>query len=239
MGRQIFALVADALSVALYGYASRFLLDRLQQKGVGNAVLIGLLYLLFCASVYLLMRMPPTGAPRDPEPGIFAFATAWCFAVLVAAMIGGAGGLGGWLDRLPGGGASLSAWLVLSLVVVGFVIVSAYPLALWAGLSEAPLAAGRSAQAIELLALVGVNLMIVLTAVQWEAFFGPSEPYTGLTWRAKALIFTLFWLVFLIFVSAPRLVFLVRRPGWPAAVTFLFGTGYFVWRSLSRSAWVP
>ncbi len=236
--RQFGALAADALAVLAYAGASHLLFERFQQKAGGNAVVVGAIYLVFCLSVYVLLRLPTADHSGPREPGAFAFFSAWCFAVLVPAMIAGSSGL---LDRFlaqdVNATGSPPGWIIVALTVCGFVVVSLYPLSFYLGKASDPIPDSTLTPWIEFAALLGINLMIVLTAVQWEVFFAGSEPYTGLTWRAKVLIFLVVYLVFLLFVAAPRMVFLERNPGWFAAVTFLAETAWFVWSSMAGKAW--
>lgn len=236
--RQFGALAADALAILAYAGASHFLFERFQQRAAGNAVVVGAIYLLFCLSVYVLLRLPTADHSGPREPGTFALISAWCFAVLVPAMIAGSSGV---LDRVLATDSiatgSPQNWMIVALTVVGLLVVTLYPLSFYLGKASDPLPESAHTAWIEFAALLGVNLMIVLTAVQWEVFFAGSEPYTGLTWRAKVLIFLVIYLVFLLFVAAPRMVFLERNPGWFAAATFLAETAWFVWSSMAGKAW--
>lgn len=236
--RQLAALLADGAALLVYAGLSHVLLERFQQKTPGNAVVIGLLYLVFCLSVYVLLRLPSADHSGPREPGGFAFFSAWCFAVLVPAMMAGSSGL---FDQFLADHADATSVSTGLLVMVGvlavLLFVALYPAAFWAGKAAEPLRETAGTPWLEFAALLGINLMIVLTAVQWEVTFANTEPYTDLTWRAKALIFGVVYVTFLIFLAAPRLVFLVRKPGWIAAATFLLETGWFVWRSLAGKAW--
>jgi hypothetical protein len=87
------------------------------------------------------------------------------------------------------------------------------------------------------LALLGVNLMIIISMAQWEVAFQAESPYEGLGMGAKIMIFAAVYLFFLIFYGAPRFMFYKANPSLLAVGTFFAQTAFYLWRFLDGSAW--
>ena len=85
--------------------------------------------------------------------------------------------------------------------------------------------------------LLGVNVMILTTVGFWSAYFADTEPYVGLAMGGKILIFIMAYIFFMLFFAAPRMLFLLKRPGTAGVATFILQTGFYVWQLLSGTAW--
>ena len=223
-------LLADLLGIVLYMLLLPHLVSAFRQPSVMNTLLVGAVYLLFCGAVYLLRRQPPRTATSH-QWLLAALATNFGFFVLYM-MADGAGFFDN-LDRLdgtPGTGMVLGITLGAGLLLV---LVFLYPVLLSIDIRPAAEATvGR-----HFLSLLGINLMILVTAAYWQVAFAGAEAYEGLALGGKLLIFLVVYLFFLLFFAAPRTLSLLKNPSWVALASFLLQTGYYVWNSLSRGAW--
>ena len=223
-------VLADLSGVLLYLLLLPRLVSAFSQPSIASALFIILVYLSFCGSVYLLRRQPPSVAPRYQD---LLASTGLLFSLFVGYMVAESAGFFanvGELDSDPGPVAILA---VLISGALWLALLFLYPLLL--SLPIAP--AEATTQAQSLLALLGVNLMILVTAAYWQATFADVEPYDDLTAGGKLLIFLAVYLFFLLFFAAPRALILLRSPASLPLISFLLQTGYYVWNSLSGNAW--
>lgn len=223
-------VAADVLSVALYLLVLPRLVTVLQRPGLLNALLIGGVYLLFCGAVYLLRRQPPAAATG--HRGILA-ALGVTFSLFVTYMMADSAGFFANVEQLdPTPGVGMMA-AITGGAVVWLALVALYPVLL--SVEVAPVGAGTAGR--HFLSLLGVNLMILVTAAYWQVFFAGTEPYEGLGPGGKALIFLVVYLFFLLFFAAPRTLAFLKRPTLAALASFLLQTAFYVWDSVSGSAW--
>lgn len=223
-------VAADALGVGLYTLVLPRLVVALQRPSLLNAFLIGAVYLLFCGAVYLLRRQPPRSAPA--HQGLMA-ALGVTFSLFVTYMMADSAGFFANLEGLdpnPGVGAMVA---IMVGAVLWLALIALYPTVLTLSVPQDVAATpGR-----HFLSLVGVNVMIVVTAAYWQVLFSGTEPYDDLAVGGKVLVFLVVYLFFLLFFAAPRLLAFLKKPTHVALLSFLLQTGYYVWRSLSQSAW--
>ncbi|MCJ7680837.1 MAG: hypothetical protein MUP70_08945, partial [Candidatus Aminicenantes bacterium] len=146
-------------------------------------------------------------------------------------------GLFEWLDTISGTLEDKSAALVLGCVILWLILAFLYMIVLIVDIKPSPSKGTFSTWMKELFALLGVNVMILITVGFWHSYFSVVEPYTDLAAGGKILIFLLTYVFFLLFFAAPRMLFLLKRPGVAGVVSFVLQTGYYVWHLLSGTAW--
>jgi hypothetical protein len=231
-------VIADVVAIILYLTLVPRLTTRFQDKSALNAAIVGGVYVLFCVSVFYMRRLEGEAESAYlPSSAALAFFGV-CFGIFVTyIMAEGAGVFDNpeVLDLdLDNTGVSVGlfvgsiAWLAFFLLYPGILIADIQP----------SIARGSSPYFwVELLTLLGTNLMVIVTVAHWEAIFSDTTPYEGLGLGAKLLIFCLTFIFFLLFYGPPRLLFLSKKTHPTAVVTFLLQLGYFVWSSLARTAW--
>lgn len=236
MGWNLTPVAVDLISVVLYSAMLPLLVSRFQQKSAVNSLIIGVVYLLFCLSVYIMRRVEPGSGDSFSidSMAVLGFLGA-AFGMFLTYMAVESGGI---LDNLEidleSGAASFGLmlasilWLGLVFLYAGILLIDIQPT-----ISRGTV----SAMWLELFSLIGVNLMIILTAAFWETIFIGTEPYDTVTIGGKILIFIVTFAFFLFFFAPPRMLFLTRNPSLGAIASFLLQTGYYVWGSLSRNAW--
>lgn len=236
MGWNLTPVAVDLMSVVLYSALLPLLVSRFQQKSMINPLIIGIVYLLFCLSVYIMRRVEPGSGDSFSidSMAVLGFLGA-AFGMFLTYMAVESGGI---LDNLEidlESGAASFGLMVGSFLWLGLVFLYAGILLI----EIKPSIANGSVQAmwLELFSLIGVNLMIIVTAAYWDSYFIGTEPYDAVTVGSKILIFIVTFAFFLFFFAPPRMLFLVRNPGLGAIASFLLQTGYYVWGTLSRHAW--
>jgi hypothetical protein len=160
------------------------------------------------------------------------------FSIFVSFMMADAAGLFDNLDTMDLDANNP----VVSLGAVGGVLIwiawiFVYPGILMANIKPTIGLASSSCPWIELISLLGINLMVIVTAAHWRAYFADTTPYEGLGLGAKLLIFAATFAFFLLFYAPPRLLFLSKVRHASGIVTFLLQLGYIVWDTLTRVAW--
>lgn len=236
MGWNLAPVAVDLMSIGLYAALLPLLVSRFQQKSMINPLIIGLVYLLFCLSVYIIRRVEPGRGEsfNIDSMAVLGFLGA-AFGMFLTYMAVESGGILDHLEiDLESGAASFGLmlasflWLGLVFLYAGILLIDIQPT-----ISHAT----AQAMWLELFSLIGVNLMIILTAAFWETIFIGTEPYDAVTVGGKILIFIATFAFFLFFFAPPRMLFLTRNPSLGAIASFLLQTGYYVWGSLSRNAW--
>lgn len=231
-------MVADLVAVILYSRLVPVLAARFQQKSAVNAALVGSVYLLFCAAVYLMRRLEgETAASAFPNIFLLAF-TGVVFGLLINFMMADTAGIFDNLDLLDFDLNSAAASLGLFTgAIVWFLFTFLYTGVLIAKIRPTIFSTSWQHTLLQFLTLFAVNLMIIVATAHWEAYFAGTEPYDTIAPGGKILIFLLVYLFFLFFYAPPRLLFLMKSPRWTSIVTFLLQTSYYVWRGLSQTAW--
>jgi len=207
------------------------------QKSLFHGGVISLVYMIFCASVVLIRKLPVADSKKSEySRGWLAF-FALFFGIFITYIIAETAGFFTRLDSLPGtieGTAALLVlagfvfWLLLAFLNMVVVLVKIKP---YISLSNSGILL------IEFLGILSVNLMILTVTAFWNAYFIGIEPYEDLAIGGKILIFLFTYIFFLLFFAPPRMLFLLRKSNNLTWLTFLLQTGYFVWDSLSRLAW--
>lgn len=231
-------VIADVVAVILYLTLVPRLTIQFQDKSTLNAAIVGGIYVLFCISVFFMRRLEGEAESAYlPSSALLAFFGV-CFGIFVTYIMAEGSGVFDNLEVLEldldntavniGLFVGSIAWLAFFLLYPGILIANIQPsiardssLYFW----------------VELLTLLGTNLMIIVTVAHWEAFFADTTPYEGLGLGAKLLIFCPTFVFFLMFYGPPRLLFLSKKAHPTALVTFMLQLAYFVWDSLSRTAW--
>lgn len=237
IAKQYTPVAVDLAALLLYTAIVPSLTARFQEKSVGNAIIIGLIYLLFCLAVYLNRKLDGATETYSGWKGALGF-LAVAFGIFVTYMIAESGGI---LDHIDASNLDLdNPWVSLGLLVGGalwFLLLSLYAAILFIEIKPIVPRHTGLVSGLELLSLLGVNLMVIVTVAYWEAVFSGTEPYDSIATGGKILIFLLTYVFFLLFFAPPRLLFLARNPRPAALASFLIQTGYYVWGTLSRSAW--
>jgi hypothetical protein len=222
-------ILADLAGVGLYLLLAPFLLRQFARLGFNNSLWLAAFYILFCFSVHYLRKSRPgqeSTQPRLLENRKLMVTLAVVMALFVATATAY---VTGFLDSVvnlnrtildePAAAIYLllspATWFGLALI---YVLVLSPP----AGSSENETSPAGPTTLSTLLALVGVNLMAVVSAVVFAALFA-RFPAAG-SLPAGILIFLLFLLLFL----PPRLIY-AASTGRPASIlTFLFLLSFLV-----------
>ena len=235
----IIPIIVDIVAMVLAIFLIPRLADRFLQRSVANAVLIAVVYLLFCASVYFLKKLGSEEQSEGWQKGSSLAVLGIFFGIMVTYMMAETAGVFDDLDILDavnpenplhslGIVVGTLLWLVIAMLYAGIMAAAIRP--------SIPEGTGQYAL-VEILGLVGINLMIIVAMAGWESIFADTEPYDSIGFGAKVLIFLLAYFFFLLFFAPPRLVFVAKRPGAASVVTFLIQTAYYVWRFVSTTAW--
>lgn len=220
-------ILADLVSVGLYLLLARFLLSQFAQLGFGNSLWIALFFVIFCVSVHYLRKLRPhreSAAARQLDNKRLRVALAVVMALFTALM---AAYLTGFLDSV----VRLNRTILDEPAATIYLLL---PPASWFGLAliyvlvlSAPMVPSEETPAgpspiTTLLALIGVNLMAIVSAIVLASFF-ERFPAAG-SLPAGILIFLLFLLLFL----PPRLIY-AANTGRPASnLTFFFLLSFLV-----------
>lgn len=220
-------ILADLAGVGLYLLLAPFLLRQFGRLGFNNSLWIAAFYILFCFSVHYLKRFRP--GQENTRPRLLANKKLMVTLAVVMALFAATATayVTGFLDSVinlnrtildePAAAIYLllspATWFGLALI---YVLVLSPP----AGTEETPPTGPTTLST--LLALIGVNLMAVVSAVVFAALFD-RFPAAG-SLLAGILIFLLFLLLFL----PPRLIY-AASTGRPASIlTFLFLLSFLV-----------
>jgi len=230
-------VIADLTGLVLYWTLVPVLTNRFQQKSAASALIIGGIYLLFCMAVFAVRRLEGPAEGAYIQPGGLLIFLAVAFGVFVSYMMADAAGVFDNLDALdPNLSAAASIGLLVGAIVwLGFIFL--YAGILMANIKPTVAHASAAFFGVELLALLGINLMVMVTVAQWEAFFSDTVPYQGLGLGAKFLIFVPSFAFFMLFYAPPRLLFLYKGQQPISIITFLIQMTYIVWGTLNRVAW--
>ena len=230
-------VIADVVTVILYLILFPRLTAFFLNKSLLKGVLVGAIYLIFCASVVIIRKLP---GPADQKTG---YHKGWMgffgvfFGIFVTYMVADTAGFFELLDNMSATLEGKSAAAVLVGVILWLILSFLYLIILIVDIKPTLSKRKFSTWVIEIFALLGVNAMILTTIGSWSAYFSDIEPYVGLAMGGKILIFLLTYIFFMLFFAAPRMLFLLKRPGTAGIVTFILLTGYYVWHLLSGTAW--
>lgn len=230
-------VIADVLAFGLYLILLPRIIAFFLTKSILNGILVGAVYLIFCASVVVVRKLP------NPEEQKAGYRRGWMgffgvnFGIMVTYIMAETAGFFEMLDNISGTIENKTAVAVLGGVLLWLLLAFLYMIVLIVNIKPT-LAKGKfSNWVMELCALLGVNVMILVTVGFWSAYFSDTEPYEGLAIGGKILIFLLTYIFFMFFFAAPRMLFLLKKPGAAGIVTFILQTGYYVWHLLSGTAW--
>jgi hypothetical protein len=230
-------VVADVLAVILYLVFLPSLVDLFLEKSLFNGVLVGLFYLIFCASVVIIRKLP---SPADKNTG---YNKGWMgffgvfFGIFVTFMMAETAGFFEQLNNMSGTIDTKTSAIVLGGLILWLIMAFLFMIVLIINLKPIPSKRKFSTWVIEFFSLFGVNAMILMTVGFWSAYFMDIEPYDGLAAGGKILIFLLTYVFFMLFFAPPRMLFLLKKPNVTGVVTFILQTGYYVWNLLSGKAW--
>lgn len=230
-------IAADLMMLLSYVVFLPHLSAFFSQKTHFHGGVVTFVYLIFCASVVLIRKLPGADSKKSEySRGWLAF-FAVNFGVFITYIIADTAGFFIKLDSLPGtieGTVSLLVlagfflWLLLAFLYMIVVLVKIKP---YTSLSKS------GTLQVEFLGILGVNAMIIMVTSFWNANFSGIEPYEGLAVGGKILIFLVTYIFFLLFFAPPRMLFFLKKSNNYTWLIFLLQTGYFVWDSLSRLAW--
>ena len=201
-----------------------------------NAVLITAAYLAMCVAAFLVKRLKPLGAAASPvETGGFTGTAAVFFGIFVLFMLDQTSGFSASVDVSGSAGTMILPALA---GIAGLALAFAFPIILFVDAKRTIEAGTTRYEVSHTVALVIVNTMALFLLAFWRAYFETgTEPYEDLAMGAKILIFVCVYIVYLLFLTAPRLLLLSLDKGNLAVTSFLLSSAYFVWMSLSTTAW--
>lgn len=230
-------VIADITAVIMFIFFLPRLTDFFLGKSLLNGIFIGCVYLFFCAAVVLIRKLPnPAGQKSGYSKGSMGFFGVF-FGIFVTYMMAETAGFFNYLDQISGTIENKTAVAVLGGVILWLILAFLYMVILIVDIKPTLAKDKFSTWVIELVSLMLVNAMILVTVGFWNAFFSGTEPYEDLAVGGKILIFLLTYAFFMLFFAAPRMLFMLKRPGAAGIVTFLLQTGYYVWHLLSGTAW--
>ena len=129
-----------------------------------------------------------------------------------------------WMERVPGGEATLSV-----LGILGFItVLGLFPTALLASPRPTMAAGSPRAAIVRALALLLGNLMVLVTAAFWQGHLAGSEPM-GLALGGRLLVFVLAYAVFVMFYLPPRLAVAVIDGNRNSLWTLLVALALVIW----------
>ncbi len=214
-------VLADLLGIALYFLLAPALADRLAQFGIGNSLLLGLVFVLFCLAVYALKKLPPLpGPPFRPAAllenrrlsAALGVLFALCYALIIAYVTGFLDSVAN-LNRVVLDEPSSTIYLLLT-PASWFGLALVYMLLLSSPVEPGPAPGSRNYQIAALLGLLGVNLMAVVLAafrLTVAGRFGDGG------WPASVIVL----LLLLLLLLPPRLVHAGRTAQPLSLLTFL------------------
>ncbi|MFC2168177.1 hypothetical protein ACFLRW_04260 [Acidobacteriota bacterium] len=230
-------VIADILTFLLYLILLPHLIDFFLKKSLLSGVLVGFIYLIFCISVVIIRKLP---SQDDQKSGYSKGGMAFLginFGIFLTFMMAETAGIFELIDRMSGTIEGKAAAAVLGGMILWLILAFLYLIILIIDIKPTLSKRKFSTWIFELLSLLGVNAMILTTVGFWSAYFSKIEPYVGLKLSGKILIFLLTYIFFLLFFAAPRMLFLLKRPGAASIVIFILQTGYYIWHFLSCTAW--
>ena len=230
-------LAADIMMFLAYVFFLPYLSAFFNQKSYSHGGVLILIYLIFCASVVLIRKLP--GA--DPEKseyhrGWLAF-FAITFGIFITYAIAETAGFFTKLDSISGTIEGKTALLVLAGFILWLVLAFLYMTMVLVKIKPYRSLSDSGTLLVEFLGILGVNLMILTLTAFWNSYFSGIEPYEDLAIGGKILIFLFTYIFFLLFFAPPRMLFILKKRKRFIWLTFFLQTAYFVWDSLSRLAW--
>jgi hypothetical protein len=232
-------ILVDIGAILFYTLTIPILVDQFVDKSIANAFIIGIVYLLFCGSIFLLKRLDRESESKAWRSGSTLAFLGIFFGIMVAYLIADSAGFFEWLDvaENPISDNPLQSVLICFGVILWLAVVFLYAVVLAVDVKPKIPEGTRQHTLSEYVGLAGINLMIIVTMAGWQALFVNTEPYQDLGFGAKALIFVVVLAFFLLFFAPPRLVYVVMRPRPSSYITFIIQCGYYVWRLLASTAW--
>ncbi len=234
---------ADLLALMLYLTGLPWLVARFQTGAAGNLLLLIVSYSLFCGAVYLLRVSAFQHDPRSKTCSPMMVFWSVFFSLMILHAMTDLSGLLAFLVDTPLDEMDAimeGAWamaMTLGVLAGAVVVVALYPLSLLFRTTRLWSADSVTEVSIQAAALLGINLMILVTMAHWEVAYRADEPYRDLALGGKILIFLVVYAFFLLFYGMPRMLFFQANPSKMAVAVFILQTGYFVWSFLDGSAW--
>lgn len=229
-------VIIDGAFIVAFHLAVPALALRFGHQDPGNALLIGVGYTAVCVAAFLLKRLGQGEKSSSfSESGGLAGTTGMFFGFFVLFMADQTSGFSSSVTTSGDGQGTVIPTLI---AIGGIALALAFPIILFLKPGHHIKTGTTRYHLSHAVALVLVNTMVLLLLAFWRAYFeADPEPYEDLTMRAKILIFVFVYIVYLLFLSAPRLLLLSLDFRAPALASFLISSAYFVWNSLSRAAW--
>jgi len=232
-------IIVDIGAILFYILTIPLLVERFTDKSILNTIIIGGVYLLFCACVFLLKRLDRDSESKSWRSGSTLAVLGVFFGVMVAYLVIESAGFFEWLDKTenPIQENPIASVLILFGVLLWLVIVFLYAVILAIDV-EPTIPEGTLRHTLgEYAGLAGVNLMIIVAMASWQAMFVDTEPYQDIGLGAKVIIFIVTYAFFLLFFAPPRLVYIAMKPRPASYVSFIIQTIYYVWQLLASTAW--
>jgi len=230
-------LVADLMMFLAYMVFLPQLSAYFSQKSYFHGSVVILVYLIFCASVVLIRKLPGTDSKKLEYSRDWLAFFAVNFGIFITFLIAETAGFFNRLDSIQGTIEGTAALLVLACIVLWLLLAFLYLIVVLVKIKPYISLSNSGILLVEFLAILGVNLMILTVTAFWNAYFNGIEPYEGLAIGGKILIFLVTYIFFLLFFAPPRMLFLLKKSNNFAWLSFFAQTSYFVWDSLSRLAW--
>ncbi|MGB3714008.1 MAG: hypothetical protein WA996_06225 [Candidatus Promineifilaceae bacterium] len=232
-------IIVDIGAILFFIVTIPVLVDRFADKSIVNAFIIGVVYLLFCASVFLLKRLEREEGSEAWRSGSTLAVLGIFFGIMVGYLVIESTGFFEWLDTTedPYLSSPTQSVLVLFGVMLWLVVVFLYAVVLAIDIKPTIPEGTRQHTLSEYVGLAGVNLMIIVAMASWGAMFIEAEPYQDIGFGAKIIIFVAAYAFFLLFFAPPRLVYIAMKPRPASYVSFIIQTVYYVWALLAGTAW--
>lgn len=216
-------ILADFTGLALASLLLPPLTARFAQLGFVNSVIMGLLFVLFCLSVYGIKKLEDDVQGRQPvAPFLLEKRTLGALGVLFALFLSLATAyVVGFLDSVVAINRGLldepSVTIYLLLTPASwFGLALIYLLVLSSDVEATVGADEYRYPVVSFLSLSGVNLMLVAATAVWQAL------WSRFTFVGGAALFLAFNSVLNLFLFAPpRLSYLTKNPRWAAVLTWV------------------
>ncbi|MBN1879752.1 hypothetical protein JW823_06545 [bacterium] len=233
----------DLGCLVLYVLVLPWLTQYMQKKSPGILLFICGFYGVFCVSVFVLRSLATIKSTANESVDGLTMFSAVMFSVMMVYIVIDTSGMIRYLTDSPMSRISSDHQGLIGFmrftgpIILCFIILAAYPAALLIKPRLTVFSGNTNRFILETMALLGINLMIIVTMAHWSASYQSEVRYTDLRVTGKIFIFLVVYVFFLIFYGAPRWLFFRSNPSISSAISFVFQTGFYVWNSLSKTAW--